>query len=110
MAAYIAVNQNSEFLISTKFKIQIREITTMTKLTLEQQNYYLRTTASSSICGMNTIGYTGTEKWAIVTELAKKNCGLNNSDVIWAGTPVYSAFYGSGEVITNIRTTKQERE
>ena len=49
----------------------------MTKLTLEQQELLFANDCKLINLRYEYHGYTGTEKWAIVTELAEENCGLN---------------------------------
>lgn len=57
--------------------------------------------ASSSTFGMNTEyhGYTGTEKWAIVTELAEEELWEKYPDVIGRYPPFILLSMAQGEVI-----------
>ena len=78
---------NPDFLniigIITKEEMCIRDrITTMTKLTLEQQELLFANDCKLINLRYEDHGYTGTEKWAIVTELAEEELWVKYPDVI----------------------------
>ena len=59
----------------------------MTKLTLEQQELLFANDCKLINLRYEYHGYTGTEKWAIVTELAEEELWVKYPDVIRRYTP-----------------------
>ena len=58
----------------------------MTKLTLEQQELLFANDCKLINLRYEYHGYTGTEKWAIVTELAEEELWVKYPDGIWIMT------------------------
>ncbi len=81
-------------------KFKFKEITTMTKLTLEQQELLFANDCKLINLRYEYHGYTGTEKWAIVTELAEEELWVKYPDVIRRYTPFILLSMAQGEVIT----------
>ena len=54
---------------------------------------------AAKMCIRDSSGYTGTEKWAIVTELAEEELWVNYPDVIRRCTPFILLYMARGEVI-----------
>jgi len=97
---YRQVSVISEFLISNQIqKFKFKEITTMTKLTLEQQELLFANDCKLINLRYEYHGYTGTEKWAIVTELAEEELWVKYPDVIRRYTPFILLSMAQGEVI-----------
>ena len=86
-----------DFIQIQKFKF--KEITTMTKLTLEQQELLFANDCKLINLRYEYHGYTGTEKWAIVTELAEEELWVKYPDVIRRYTPFIMLSMAQGEVI-----------
>lgn len=80
-------------------KFKFKEITTMTKLTLEQQELLFANDCKLINLRYEYHGYTGTEKWAIVTELAEEELWVKYPDVIRRYTPFIMLSMAQGEVI-----------
>ena len=80
-------------------KFKFKEITTMTKLTLEQQELLFANDCKLINLRYEYHGYTGTEKWAIVTELAEEELWVKYPDVIRRYTPFILLSMAQGEVI-----------
>ena len=80
-------------------KFKFKEITTMTKLTLEQQELLFTNDCKLINLRYEYHGYTGTEKWAIVTELAEEELWVKYPDVIRRYTPFILLSMAQGEVI-----------
>ena len=72
----------------------------MTKLTLEQQELLFANDCKLINLRYEYHGYTGTEKWAIVTELAEEELWIKYPDVICRYTPFILLSMAQGEVIT----------
>lgn len=72
----------------------------MTKLTLEQQELLFANDCKLINLRYEYHGYTGTEKWAIVTELAEEELWVKYPDVIRRYTPFILLSMAQGEVIT----------
>lgn len=72
----------------------------MTKLTLEQQELLFANDCKLINLWYEYHGYTGTEKWAIVTELAEEELWVKYPDVIRRYTPFILLSMAQGEVIT----------
>ena len=72
----------------------------MTKLTLEQQELLFANDCKLINLRYEYHGYTGTEKWAIVTELAEEELWGKYPDVIRRYTPFILLSMAQGEVIT----------
>ena len=84
----------------------------MTKLTLEQQELLFANDCKLINLRYEYHGYTGTEKWAIVTELAEEELWVKYPDVYWSSflvtlcseimlyieTPLVSYSYSLNEV------------
>lgn len=81
-------------------KFKFKEITTMTKLTLEQQELLFANDCKLINLRYEYHGYTSTEKWAIVTELAEEELWVKYPDVIRRYTPFILLSMAQGEVIT----------
>ena len=81
-------------------KFKFKEITTMTKLSLEQQELLFANDCKLINLRYEYHGYTGTEKWAIVTELAEEELWVKYPDVIRRYTPFILLSMAQGEVIT----------
>lgn len=71
----------------------------MTKLTLEQQELLFANDCKLINLRYEYHGYTGTEKWAIVTELAEEELWVKYPDVIRRYTPFILLSMAQGEVI-----------
>ena len=71
----------------------------MTKLTLEQQELLFANDCKLINLRYGYHGYTGTEKWAIVTELAEEELWVKYPDVIRRYTPFILLSMAQGEVI-----------
>ena len=71
----------------------------MTKLTLEQQELLFANDCKLINLRYEYHGYTGTEKWAIVTELAEEELWVKYPDVIRRYTPFILLSMVQGEVI-----------
>ena len=80
-------------------KFKFKEITTMTKLSLEQQELLFANDCKLINLRYEYHGYTGTEKWAIVTELAEEELWVKYPDVIRRYTPFIMLSMAQGEVI-----------
>ena len=80
-------------------KFKFKEITTMTKLTLEQQELLFANDCKLINLRYEYHGYTGTEKWAIVTELAEEELWGKYPDIIRRYTPFILLSMAQGEVI-----------
>ena len=80
-------------------KFKFKEITTMTKLTLEQQELLFANDCKLINLRYEYHGYTGSEKWAIVTELAEEELWVKYPDVIRRYTPFILLSMAQGEVI-----------
>ena len=72
----------------------------MTKLALEQQELLFANDCKLINLRYEYHGYTGTEKWAIVTELAEEELWVKYPDVIRRYTPFILLSMAQGEVIT----------
>lgn len=72
----------------------------MTKLTLEQQELLFANDCKLINLRYEYHGYTGTEKWAIVTELPEEELWVKYPDVIRRYTPFILLSMAQGEVIT----------
>ena len=71
----------------------------MTKLTLEQQELLFANDCKLINLRYEYHGYTGSEKWAIVTELAEEELWVKYPDVIRRYTPFILLSMAQGEVI-----------
>ena len=71
----------------------------MTKLTLEKQELLFANDCKLINLRYEYHGYTGTEKWAIVTELAEEELWVKYPDVIRRYTPFILLSMAQGEVI-----------
>ena len=71
----------------------------MTKLTLEQQELLFANDCKLINLRYEYHGYTGTEKWAIVTELEEEELWVKYPDVIRRYTPFILLSMAQGEVI-----------
>ena len=71
----------------------------MTKLTLEEQEVLFAKDCKLINLRYEYRGYTGTEKWAIVTELAEEELWVKYPDVIRRYTPFILLSMAQGEVI-----------
>lgn len=80
-------------------KFKFKEITTMTKLSLEQQELLFTNDCKLINLRYEYHGYTGSEKWAIVTELAEEELWVKYPDVIRRYTPFILLSMAQGEVI-----------
>lgn len=80
-------------------KFKFKEITTMTKLTLEQQELLFANDCKLINLRYEYHGYTGSEKWAIVTELAEEELWGKYPDIIRRYTPFILLSMAQGEVI-----------
>ena len=78
----------------------------MTKLTLEQQELLFANDCKLINLRYEYHGYTGTEKWAIVTELAEEELWVKYPDVIRRYTPFILLSMAQGEVIDESFTTR----
>jgi hypothetical protein len=82
----------SEFLISNHIqKFKFKEITTMTKLTLTEQEELFAKDCKLINLRYEYTNYTGKEKWAVVTELTEKELRKKYPDI----HAFCFAFYGS---------------
>ena len=72
----------------------------MTKLTLEQQELLFANDCKLINLRYEYHGYTGSEKWAIVTELAEEELWGKYPDIIRRYTPFILLSMAQGEVIT----------
>ena len=83
----------------------------MTKLTLEQQELLFANDCKLINLRYEYHGYTGTEKWAIVTELAEEELWVKYPDVIRRYTPFILLSMAQGEVngVSELRS-KRENE
>ncbi|WP_418517825.1 hypothetical protein [Pseudoruminococcus massiliensis] len=72
----------------------------MTKLTLTEQEELFAKDCKLINLRYEYKGYTGTEKWAIVTELAEEELLVKYPDVIRQYTPFILLSMAQGEVIT----------
>ena len=82
----------------------------MTKLTLEQQELLFANDCKLINLRYEYHGYTGTEKWAIVTELAEEELWVKYPDVIRRYTPFILLSMAQGEVIETTISTKSEQK
>ena len=110
--SFVAIHKLGGFVISLSIrnlrifdfnqiqKFKFKEITTMTKLTLEQQELLFANDCKLINLRYEYHGYTGTEKWAIVTELAEEELWVKYPDVIRRYTPFILLSMAQGEVIT----------
>ena len=110
--AFVAIHKLGGFAISPSIrnlrifdfnllyqKFKFKEITTMTKLTLEQQELLFANDCKLINLRYEYHGYTGTEKWAIVTELAEEELWVKYPDIIRRYTPFILLSMAQGEVI-----------
>ena len=81
----------------------------MTKLTLEQQELLFANDCKLINLRYEYHGYTGTEKWAIVTELAEEELWVKYPDVIRRYTPFILLSMAQGEVITEYQYEKRAK-
>ena len=81
----------------------------MTKLTLEQQELLFANDCKLINLRYEYHGYTGTEKWAIVTELAEEELWVKYPDVIRRYTPFILLSMAQGEVITEYQNYEAMR-
>jgi len=90
----------SEFLISNQIqKFKFKEITTMTKLTLTEQEELFAKDCKLINLRYEYTNYTGKEKWAVVTELTEKELRKKYPDIIKRYTPFVLLSMAQGEVI-----------
>jgi hypothetical protein len=90
----------SEFLISNQIqKFKFKEITTMTKLTLTEQEELFAKDCKLINLRYEYTNYTGKEKWAVVTELTEKKLRKKYPDIIKRYTPFVLLSMAQGEVI-----------
>ena len=109
--SFVAIHKLGGFVISPSIrnlrifdfnqiqKFKFKEITTMTKLTLEQQELLFANDCKLINLRYEYHGYTGTEKWAIVTELAEEELWVKYPDIIRRYTPFILLSMAQGEVI-----------
>jgi hypothetical protein len=88
----------SEFLISNQIQ-KFKEITTMTKLTLTEQEELFAKDCKLINLRYEYTNYTGKEKWAVVTELTEKELREKYPDIIKRYTPFVLLSMAQGEVI-----------
>jgi len=88
----------SEFLISNQIQ-KFKEITTMTKLTLTEQEELFAKDCKLINLRYEYTNYTGKEKWAVVTELTEKELRKKYPDIIKRYTPFVLLSMAQGEVI-----------
>lgn len=81
----------------------------MTKLTLEQQELLFANDCKLINLRYEYHGYTGTEKWAIVTELAEEELWVKYPDVIRRYTPFILLSMAQGEVIDESYGNRQRQ-
>jgi len=90
----------SEFLISNQIqKFKFKEITTMTKLTLTEQEELFAKDCKLINLRYEYTNYTGKEKWAVITELTEKELRKKYPDIIKRYTPFVLLSMAQGEVI-----------
>ena len=80
----------------------------MTKLTLTEQEELFAKDCKLINLRYEYKGYTGTEKWAIVTELAEEELLVKYPDVIRQYTPFILLSMAQGEVITEYQNYHPE--
>ena len=81
----------------------------MTKLTLEQQELLFANDCKLINLRYEYHGYTGTEKWAIVTELAEEELWLNTL-MLSVGTLRSFCFLCSGRSDNGVSELRSKRE
>lgn len=106
---FVAIHKLGGFVISPSIRNlrifdfnqfqKFKEITEMTKLTLEQQELLFANDCKLINLRYEYHGYTGTEKWAIVTELTEEELWVKYPDVIRRYTPFILLSMAQGEVI-----------